>query len=660
MRGLELLLAGIAVVVLASGMPNAQYWFQSGAIGSQNASFNNGVSALIQTIYPQSDINGSFGFWIGETLSNGAFAQVGYEVPNATATYPESCNTSGCTGSVTLYAGIPTWFWEYFPAGGPSSGFYGGVGQNDSVGPNGSFNRFSFESFGNTWYFYMNGEVLGSVDLGTSNSGAFSPTAFAEYADTYDNSAYMKPVIFSNLSIYKNGILQPVPEAHTYVGYGKGSDTSLPNPYGVEEIGNRVNYFEVGSGLPLYNGTVLWREGFYLHIDSQYNVSGAGEYMSASPVRISAPQSISLGANKRALFVGWKGYGPGSYTGSSANMTVYMAGNITEQAEWKTQYYVNVTTPYGTVYGSGWYDNGSVATFSIPNPAVTIGYGARAYFSGWSNGAKSASSTIVVSHNLNLNAEWKIQYQVSTSTQYGNAYGSGWYDNGSIAHVYLSEPYIYVNSSTRIAFVSWSGMYANSSINVTVTKPLSLNAEYSKQYLVDISTLNSYGKGINVTSFNSSFGIINTTPYIDAGSTLYLFSAYYRGAHMPVNYSYYISAPMSINMTLPVYDVIIHAVSFLDTPVNATVSLSFYNGTNLNFSTGAGGNLTLSNVPLGYAYGYAKYLGFMSPIYASGGRAITLFFITRLFAAVVAAVIIAIVVLIMRLRVGKKMQKRKG
>ncbi len=658
MKGFELLLAGIAVIVLAAGMPNAQYWFQSGAIGSQNASFNNGVSALIQTVYPQSDINGSFGFWIGETLSNGAFAQVGYEVPNATATYPESCNTSGCTGNVTLYAGIPTWFWEYFPAGGPSSGFYGGVGQNDSVGPDGSFNRFSFESFGNTWYFYMNGKVLGSVDLGTSNSGAFTPTAFAEYADTYDNSAYMKPVIFSNLSIYKNGVLQPVPEAHTYVGYGKGSDTALPNPYGVEEIGNRVNYFEVGSGLPRYNGTVLWREGFYLHIDSQYNISGAGEYMSASPVRISAPKNISLGVGKRALFEGWRGYGLGSYTGSSANATVYMAGNITEQAEWKTQYYVNVTTPYGKAYGSGWYDNGSVATFSIPDPTVTIGYGARANFSGWSNGAPSAASSVVVSHSLNLSARWKTQYLVSANTPYGKAYGSGWYDNGSVAHVYLSEPYIPVNYSTRIEFVSWSGVYANSSINVTVDKPLALNAEYSKQYLVDISTFNSYDMGINITGFNSSFGPINTTPYIDAGSTLQLYSAYYKGAYMPVNYSYSITAPMSINMTLPVYDVIIRTASLLDTPVNATVSLTFYNGTNLNFSTGVDGSLTLSNVPLGYAYGYAKYLGFMSPVYVSGGKATTLFFMTRLFAAVVAAVIIAIVVLVVRLRKGNNSHKR--
>ncbi len=657
MKGFELLLAGIVVVVIAAGMPNAQYWFQSGAIGSQNASFNNGVSALIQTIYPQSDINGSFGFWIGETLSNGAFAQVGYEVPNATATYPESCNTSGCTGSVVLHAGIPIWFWEYFPAGGPSSGFYGGVGQNDSVGPNGSFNRFSFESFGNTWYFYMNGKVLGSVDLGTPNSGAFTPTAFAEYADTYDNSAYMKPVIFSNLSIYKNGILQPVPEAYTYVGYGKGSDTALPNPYGVEEIGNRVNYFEVGSGLPLYNGTVLWREGFYLHIDSEYNVSGGGEYMSASSVRISAPQAISLGTGKRALFAGWKGYGPGSYTGSSANATVYMAGNITEQAEWKTQYYVNVTTPYGNTYGSGWYYNGSVDTIGVPNIVTTIGYGARAYFAGWSNGAKSLYFVTSVTHSLNVSAEWDIQYLVSASTPYGNASGSGWYYNGSVAHVYLSEPYIYVNSSTRIAFVSWSGIYANSSINVTVTKPLALNAEYSKQYLVDISALNSYGNIINVTSFNSSFGIINTTPYIDVGNRLYLFSAYYKGAHMPINYSYSIVAPMSINVTLPVYDVAIHTMSFLGTPVNATVSLSFYNGTSLNFSTGAGGNLTLLNVPLGYAYGYAKYLGFMSPVYVSGGKSVTLFFITVLFAVVVSAAIIVIAVLIARLRMGMKRQK---
>jgi hypothetical protein len=106
-------------------------------------------------------------------------------------------------------------------------------------------------------------------------------------------------------------------------------------------------------------------------------------------------------------------------------------------------------------------------------------------------------------------------------------------------------------------------LYENSSINVTVTKPLSLNAEYSKQYLVHINTFNGTGQRIYVNIFNSSLGVINSTPYLDSGATLYIYTAYYKRAYMPFNYSSSINGPKTINVTLPVYDVIIHIIIYL-------------------------------------------------------------------------------------------------
>ncbi|MFI5412670.1 MAG: hypothetical protein ACHQX1_02155, partial [Candidatus Micrarchaeales archaeon] len=77
---------------------SAQYWFQSGVQGDYRTSYNNGGSVAIQTIAPQQAVYGSLAYWIGETLSNGAFIQIGYQIPNESGYLPSNCSPSGCTG----------------------------------------------------------------------------------------------------------------------------------------------------------------------------------------------------------------------------------------------------------------------------------------------------------------------------------------------------------------------------------------------------------------------------------------------------------------------------------------------------------------------------------------------------------------------------------
>ena len=67
------LFAAILIFYFAANIASAQYWFQTGVRGSDNASFNSGASVLIQTVKPQNISYGSFGYWIGENLNNGAF-----------------------------------------------------------------------------------------------------------------------------------------------------------------------------------------------------------------------------------------------------------------------------------------------------------------------------------------------------------------------------------------------------------------------------------------------------------------------------------------------------------------------------------------------------------------------------------------------------------
>jgi len=221
------------------------YWFQFGIKSGGNASFNNGARVEIQTIVPQNITNGSLVFWIGETLSNGAFLQVGYTINNKV----DSRNAE--------------WFYEYFPSNSQGSllvpgNYSGAIGPNGSAGANGTFHTYGFYSIGDTWYFTFDGKVIGNTDLGTNNSGANKPEAIGELDEVNTNNIYVKDVIFSNLSIYKHGIWLPVSSGYTYIGYGQGSKQLLKNPYGVEEIDNIPNYFVVGSGLPQFNGVQLW------------------------------------------------------------------------------------------------------------------------------------------------------------------------------------------------------------------------------------------------------------------------------------------------------------------------------------------------------------------------------------------------------------------
>ena len=239
---------------------SAQYWFQSGARGSNDGAFNNGAGVSIQTVY-QNATDGSLGFWVGESLSNGAFIQVGYEIPNTTGYYASTCNNS--VNNVYLKAGVPTWFWEYFKPKDTSDSFCGGIGASGSAGGNGSFNTYSFRTYQNdVWYAYFDGNTIGNVDLGTSNSGPNPPSAFAEYAETSTNQLPIKTVYFKDLAYYTANLSVPIAEGYSSISYGKGSLTTLSNPYGIREVGNYTDYFEVGSDFSV-NGTPseLWRLG---------------------------------------------------------------------------------------------------------------------------------------------------------------------------------------------------------------------------------------------------------------------------------------------------------------------------------------------------------------------------------------------------------------
>ena len=611
----------LVVLVVLSGLTTSQYWFQSGARGTSSSAYNNGAMVSIQTIFPQNITNGSMGFWVGEDLSNGAFIQVGYFIPNSTGMIKANCTESACTGSKYLQKGIPTWFWEYFPAGYSGGKFLGNIGGNGSVGVNGSFNTYSFQSNGDVWNFYINNVSIGSVNMGTSTSGSYSPVAFGEYANANNDNTAMKTVIFKKLEFYQSGVFSLVPKAYAYVGYGKGSLTALSNPYGVKETDNAVASFMVGSTVPsVQNNTQLWTLGYLLKIISPYGgINSSEEYFAYSSENITAPANISLGIGDRALFLGWKGTGQGSYTGNVTTTEIDMYSHITEIAAWQRQYYLNASSNYTLVNGSGWYNANTTAVLATNTSAIPLGYGGRAVFDGWNNGAHSAKVSVQMNRPINLSVNWIKQYLVNATSDYGVVNGSGWYDSGSTANISVSPSTVYTGNGTRYVFDSWSNGNKNSTTHVKVTSPLSMRAVYNKENLVHFVAENAYGNPINASWFGVGNSTLSAKAYLSANRTYSLAYVYFKNVTIPVNTTFSTYAPSNVSVRLPIYNVSISVKDLLGHPIPAVANITFYNGTSISVKIASNGRLVLYNVPYGYVSGDVRYDGASQSLTIRGG-----------------------------------------
>jgi hypothetical protein len=617
MRGYRLILLLLLVTPLVS---NAQYWFQYGARGGSESYDNSGAKVTIQTISTQNLQSGSMAFWVGETLSNGAFLQEGYLVTNQSGLYPSMCNQYGCSQSTYVSKDAPEWFYEYFTSSASAS-FMGAVGANDSAGRNGTLHTYGFYSKGDAWYFFMDNNTLGHIDLGTNTSGNNGPAAFAEIANTSNADTLSTPVLFSNLSAFKDGKFLPVPQGYSYIGYGVGSLSVLPDPYGVQEVGDRVNYFEAGSGLPQPpNREQLWQLGFSLGLLSQYgNLSGTNQYLAYKGVRISAPALLYLNQSSRVAFVQWEGSGVGSYSGTSPSQNITLFSNVTETANWNLQYLFNLTSQFGAVTGYGWHSANSAVDYSMNSSDVYSNRTARWNFDGWSNGVMGTNASIILSRPYSVYAVWQRQYLLNATSMFGGVNGSGWYDQNSIASLSLSNLYHNTSSEKRLAFYSWSTGNRSPDIQIPMNAPANVYAIFRNQSLVHLFVSDVYGIPVKATSFYVGNLTTNKSIFLFDDYTYNITKAYYKGMELQIDQAVNVSGPSNFTFSLPIYNVQISTTDVFGIPVNVSMSVTFLNGTTAYANSGAAGLMFIPDVPYGSAAVQARYGGETLTAQASQG-----------------------------------------
>jgi PKD repeat protein len=221
-------------------------------------------------------------------------------------------------------------------------------------------------------------------------------------------------------------------------------------------------------------------------------IPGENWYNENTEVILTAPETVPISAGARYRFNYWDVDG----TPKAGNsITVVMDANHTATAHYIIEYYLTVSSPFGTVGGEGWYLSGSTAYATLNTGVVDHGNGTRRVFTSWSGDASGTnyaqSNPIIMNGPKTAIAGWKTQYYLSLPTNppgVTTPSGTGWYDAGTYAAISTPE---YVPGGSRYRFVSWTTANMaeitdpySPSTTVLVDEPKTVTANYVHQYQV--------------------------------------------------------------------------------------------------------------------------------------------------------------------------------
>lgn len=190
----------------------------------------------------------------------------------------------------------------------------------------------------------------------------------------------------------------------------------------------------------------------------------------------------------RIAFVNWripKSTGT-EYRTASINVTI-TGNSIVAEVGRSKQYSVVVSSQYGNPQGAGWYAANTTATISVTSP-VDHGNSTRHAFVRWSGDFTSSSSpsSVFLDSPKTILAEWKVQYKLAVSSQYGTASGDGWYDQGSTATFSTTPP---TEDGVRYIFTGWSGDFTGTERTgrIVMDGPKSVSAGWRRQYFTSMT-----------------------------------------------------------------------------------------------------------------------------------------------------------------------------
>jgi hypothetical protein len=151
--------------------------------------------------------------------------------------------------------------------------------------------------------------------------------------------------------------------------------------------------------------------------DKTYATDSSGRFAAYLPwgtYKISVPETIPRSEGIRDAFVGW------SDNVSTSARVIALGNNLTLNAKYETQYRLDAESDHGTINGSGWYYENSVARLVVhPTTLPAEGFlgliGVRHVFDRWSGDCVSTQPECVVVMNgpKKVLAVWKDDYTIT-------------------------------------------------------------------------------------------------------------------------------------------------------------------------------------------------------------------------------------------------------
>jgi len=248
--------------------------------------------------------------------------------------------------------------------------------------------------------------------------------------------------------------------------------------------------------------TMFWSASeYYVRVESPYGTPhGSGWYSIGSQATVWVDTAVVSGFGRRLRFLSWVGQGPGSYTGTANPATIQVNGPITETAQWRVEYFLDIQSEFGNPTGEGWYLEGQNVTIRC-DTLVSVQTGKKqARFLEW-NGTGSGSytgslpqATVTMNGPIKETVRWKTQYRLVVVSEYGTPSGTGWHDEGSLVS-FSVDSVVQVDSQTRYRFTRWLGIGQGAytgpqnPAQILITGPITEEAEWQAEYYLSINVM---------------------------------------------------------------------------------------------------------------------------------------------------------------------------
>jgi hypothetical protein len=202
------------------------------------------------------------------------------------------------------------------------------------------------------------------------------------------------------------------------------------------------------------------------------------------------------------------------------------------------QYKLTVATDpstLGTASGSGTYNQGTSASFSVTQTVVQTSPNTRYMFSHWSGdySGVGSSGTITVNGATKITAVYQLQYYLTVNAQpqsVPSPQGSGWYNAGDTATVNTPGQTIGGDSQSRLVMQGWSidGQNAQptAALSVKMDAPHSVTAVYGQQYYLTVQSDQGAATGQGWYDAGSTAQIYASTPPSPSYGVSYVFNGW--------------------------------------------------------------------------------------------------------------------------------------